>query len=399
MKKITLLAVSAMFAMSAFSQNNIGNLTVNRTFELAKMAKAASDFNVMMETPAGEMKRYARSADGAGFYLYTGDDGKTKIGAKKQSGSIKIVSDADGQTVYIKGIISQLPDVGWVKGTRNGNTITVETGQDLLYLKNYDCSLKLSMMNINSEGTKFEKDDAVKNVTLTIDGGNITLNGTSEQTILGCYYSDDDTWTGYGDWNSSFSEIEEVAVTPESGVYMKPYLLTADQIDEKADPVKNTPIKVGINGNDIYVQGLFRNIPEGYVKGVKSGNTVTFAMGQLIGDDNQGVSYYLLGVGEEGLTDVVYTYDESKNTFTQETTYVCLSMSFNDLSLVNAYTTSSFKIEPTAVGSIESNGRTVAAEKFFDMSGREIAAPAKGVYVKNVTYTDGTTKAEKVVVK
>lgn len=43
-------------------------------------------------------------------------------------------------------------------------------------------------------------------------------------------------------------------------------------------------VQVGFDGNDVYVQGLLRSVPEGWVKGVKGNGVVTFAKGQYLGD-------------------------------------------------------------------------------------------------------------------
>lgn len=42
-------------------------------------------------------------------------------------------------------------------------------------------------------------------------------------------------------------------------------------------------ISVGFNDNEVYIQGLFSSIPEGYIKGEISGNQVVFKSGQYMG--------------------------------------------------------------------------------------------------------------------
>ncbi|MCQ2242763.1 MAG: hypothetical protein MJZ32_00730 [Bacteroidaceae bacterium] len=43
-------------------------------------------------------------------------------------------------------------------------------------------------------------------------------------------------------------------------------------------------VQVGFDGNDVYIQGLLRALPQGWIKGVKNGNQMTFAMGQCLGE-------------------------------------------------------------------------------------------------------------------
>lgn len=43
-------------------------------------------------------------------------------------------------------------------------------------------------------------------------------------------------------------------------------------------------VQVGFDGNDVYVQGLLRSVPQGWIKGVKGNGVITFAKGQYLGD-------------------------------------------------------------------------------------------------------------------
>lgn len=43
-------------------------------------------------------------------------------------------------------------------------------------------------------------------------------------------------------------------------------------------------VQVGYVGTEVYVQGLYSELPDSWVKGVQSGNTITFASGQYLGE-------------------------------------------------------------------------------------------------------------------
>lgn len=43
-------------------------------------------------------------------------------------------------------------------------------------------------------------------------------------------------------------------------------------------------VEVGMNGNNVYIKGLFRLCPDAWIKGVKEGNTITFAKDQYMGE-------------------------------------------------------------------------------------------------------------------
>lgn len=70
---------------------------------------------------------------------------------------------------------------------------------------------------------------------------------------------------------------------------------------------------VGVDGNDVYFQGMSQYLTEAWVKGVKDGNTVTFAANQYMGDyGSYGASYAFYN------GDAVFTYDAEAETYTAE---------------------------------------------------------------------------------
>ena len=52
-----------------------------------------------------------------------------------------------------------------------------------------------------------------------------------------------------------------------------------------------------------------------------------------------------------------------------------------------------------AIKGVTTNNGAVESVKYFDLSGRQISAPAQGLYLKEVTYADGTTKTVKRLAK
>ena len=80
------------------------------------------DAHGIITSPAeGESKLYDRS--GLGYYV---SNQSLKLG--QQGGKAEIVETADG-VVYIKDFISNVTTNAWVKGTKEGNTITIPAGQ------------------------------------------------------------------------------------------------------------------------------------------------------------------------------------------------------------------------------------------------------------------------------
>ena len=192
MKKLLLLALVAFFGVSAQAQDKP---------------------EVITEKPAGTETVYKR-VSGKMFFLQKGEDGKQKLSiadlaklAEKgqPAGDLTVVTAADGKTVYLKYVISYASYInkdaagGWVKGTKEGNKITVPAGQYIMYGKFEDGEYGIKVGYMEYKGNNFEvlEDD----ITFTIDGNTVVLNGTVmkgqsqedfQLRLLGGYWSDEE---------------------------------------------------------------------------------------------------------------------------------------------------------------------------------------------------------------
>lgn len=54
---------------------------------------------------------------------------------------------------------------------------------------------------------------------------------------------------------------------------------------------------------------------------------------------------------------------------------------------------------PTSIDGVKADGRTVSGVKYYDTMGREVGSPQKGVTIRTVRHTDGSSETTKVVVK
>lgn len=101
------------------------------------------------------------------------------------------------------------------------------------------------------------------------------------------------------------------------------------------------PVKVAIVGNDIYAQGFAYYFPEAYLKGTIDGTKVTFATGQLVGEDEYGKEY-MLGIASDGQTisDIVFDYDAEaqKLTLSAATPYIAENAAKDALSMYGYWT-------------------------------------------------------------
>ncbi len=189
MKKLLLLALVAFFGLNV---------------------QADDQPEVIKEKPAGTETVYKRVSG----KMLAVQNGKlsifdlAKLAENDQpAGDLTVVTAADGKTVYLKYVLSYASYIkddqagGWVKGTKNGNTITVPAGQYILYGKFDDGEYGIRVGYLELKDGKFEVVDG--DITFTIDGKTAVLNGTIMEgetqedfklKILGGYWSDDESF-------------------------------------------------------------------------------------------------------------------------------------------------------------------------------------------------------------
>ena len=211
MKKLLLLALVAFFGLNV---------------------QADDQPEVIKEKPAGTETVYKRVSG----KMLAVQNGKlsifdlAKLAENDQpAGDLTVVTAADGKTVYLKYVLSYASYIkddqagGWVKGTKNGNTITVPAGQYILYGQFDDGEYGIRVGYLELKGKNFEVLD--DDITFTIDGNTAVLNGTIMEgesqedfklKMLGGYWSDDQSFF-CGDVETVFSTDPTGIETVERG--------------------------------------------------------------------------------------------------------------------------------------------------------------------------------------
>lgn len=205
MKKILLLALVAIMGMGA---------------------KAQGTPEVIKDQPAGTEMVYKRVSGKMLFIqdkkLQVGDIAKIIEGGN-QVGDLKVITDADGKTVYVKYALAYASFIkddvvgGWLKGTKEGNKITIPAGQYIMYGKFQDGEYGMCVGYMEYKNDKFEVSD--EPITYTLEGITAKLDGTYMEAesqdnvrvkILGGYWSDEKSfWCG---------EVETLASTDPAGI-------------------------------------------------------------------------------------------------------------------------------------------------------------------------------------
>ena len=266
------------------------------------------DAHGIITSPAeGESKMYDRA--GMGYYVQS-----QQLYVGEQSGKTEIVETTDG-VVYIKNFISNVNTGAWVKGTKNGNTITVSAGQVIYYGTSY--GLYIAKCSYVDDETGWAEVDG--DITLTVDGNTISLDNTDEDHPVAAFWTDDNSFSGYGDYATVFSyDPDYVAPTlvelPE-GAVVETWYNNATKVTNSGNTPVETSAKIAFVGDDVYLSGIFSNCPDSWIKGTIDGTTVTFSGLQFIGEYS-GYNIFAVGTDGEGLVDFQMTYDAAAKTLT-----------------------------------------------------------------------------------
>ena len=274
------------------------------------------DANGVITSPAeGESKLYDRS--GFGYYVSSGN-----LYYAQQGGKAEIVETTDG-VVYIKDFISNVTNGTWVKGTKEGNTITIPAGQIVFYNTNYNYGLYIAKTAYDDENGFAE---VAGDITLTVDGNTISLDDTDEDHPVAAFWTDDNTFSGYGDYETVFSyDPDYVAPQPielPDGATVETWYQSQTLVGSQGDD--DGFAKVAFVGNDVYLSGIFDNFPNSWIKGTIDGTTVTFSGLQFLGNYSSYEIYATgstdLGASSAELQDFKMTYDAAAKTLTSVNT-------------------------------------------------------------------------------
>ena len=272
------------------------------------------DDGVIIKPAEGQRKIYNRSGNAL---IYDPDGYSWRL--TEQFGMVHVVF-CDNGDVYIRDLISTYRNNAWVKGSLSGNTITIPTGQ----LVNYQSYAEVPYAiywGVKVDGD-YVRDDARDVITMTIDGDQITLEGSDEDNIIGVFYEYDGNsfFSDFGDYESvytfdhDFVPLDVVAVTPPAGLQTETWYTSGHYYEGSSVPFRGQ-VSLGFDGDDVYLQGLFANYPDAWMHGVINDGTVTFGGMQVLGELD-GQTIYAVGYNGDLLMSYEMAYDEEGGVFT-----------------------------------------------------------------------------------
>ncbi len=179
----------------------------------------------------------------------------------------------DGKTIYFRDLTpgynfdETTGKYGWVKGTIDGNDITIKAGQVLFDNAAFGQTLYLEAVTMNEWG---EFQDFLPEVHFTIDGEYITQ---ADNSIYLSPYKDGETIEEAGFFNFMNQFIimpmcEIPTFTPPAGSEIEPWIMTYAN--------GQTQVKVARDGNTVYVAGLSDLAPDDFIPGTIENGKLTF---------------------------------------------------------------------------------------------------------------------------
>lgn len=409
MKKLTLLLLSAVIALSASAivkSAGQGYRPLDKMQHSTKV-QAPSRVDIITEQPEGTVVNYLRSGEYVLSSLYGYEPAA-------QTGRVKVVYADDGSTVYIQDILCYAEGTGtWVVGelSPDGLTITVPLGQYVAYNEQYGYGVVLAwgstdVIDLGDDFYWFEfyADERETEVVYAIDpeSGTITMQGSEGDmnnpypydcvaTGLAGIWSDDGSIATI-EWGSTWTVMgEAVPAVPADPEVIEFF----DCGDESGYTRLDFNINlVDVDGNplnsDYLTYSIFTDDDELFTFDVET-------YGALNGLDADMTEVPYGFSGEDFYLRRVYFYRTNEGENPMFTWRIGMQLNYTVDGITNKSNIVYLDVypKPSAVEEV-STGKSVSSVRYFNVAGQEMTQPS-GLTIQVTTYSDGTTSALKVI--
>ncbi len=333
MKKFTLFVTAAMGGL--LMQGASPRFCSMLKSPVTHISEEVSD-EVIWYAPEGEVTWLSRSCDGFVTQAFDATHGQV-IGSV-----VQMVETEDGE-VYLSHMASEYPVDTWIKAMRVDNTIVIEGIQPIYMEYDYDTDEDLMVYLVPMEkivdesgrGTFVATDDLRYVFDITEDG---SLVAADPELLLGvCVHTPDENVTGNAVWVWKGFGDRDITMSPNTASLTElPEGLSTENWVWK-DQYDNAFVEVAIDGEDFYINGMDRSLPDAWIKGKINEGKVEFPSGQYLGADMEILYYsYFCGADftveedEEGYEvlksslaeSAIFAYDKENKTLTTERGYV-----------------------------------------------------------------------------
>lgn len=237
--------------------------------------------------------------------------------------AINIKVGFDGRDVYIQGFFDRFIPDAWVKGTlsEDETTITFQTQYYGTDGNGYDHYLFGYIGEQNSSGNLLSGD-----VVFQYDKATSTFRLSPSTEVADS--NSGDTWMSWDFYDfivitKGYQEQESLVVPPE-GIHLEDYsfsasVVTYDNNNNYVETPTTFGVKVGFDGDDVYIKGICQLMPEAWVKGSLANGKLTIPANQYMGSaENTEVfltGYPFNATSWMDLEDIIFDYDSDEKLF------------------------------------------------------------------------------------
>lgn len=409
MKKLLLLlsvAVALSASAGVTSRGNAYRPMNKAASQPATSLNAPSRVDIITEQPEGTVVNYLRGGEYLLSSLYGYD-------TDYQTGRVKVVYAPDGETVYIQDILCYSEGTGvWVEGklSPDGLSISVPLGQYIAYNEEYGYGVILSwgstdVIDLGDDlyWLDYVADDRATEAVYSIDPetGTIAMEGSEGSvdnpypnncvaTGLAGLWSDDGSVATI-EWSSVWTRMgETVPAVPANPDVLEFF----DCGDESGYTRLDFNINlVDIDGNpldaDCLTYSIFTDDDELFTF-----DYATYGAANGFDTDMTEIPYGY--GGEDFYLRRVYFYRTNEGDNPMFTWRIGMQLTYTVDGITNKSDIVYLNVYPhTAVDEIAA-GKTVTGVRYYNMAGQEMAQPS-GLTIAVTTYSDGTTRAAKVI--
>lgn len=342
MKKIfTVVAAASLAASGAYGvpvKKSGASVDCNKKVQMPVLRSESVSEEVIYDTPDGELKWLDRSCDGFLVEAFDATHGPV-IGSVVQM----VEDEYEDGVVYLSHMASEYPVNTWVKAEKVDNTLVIDGIQAIYeeYDWDYEEVFKIYLapmqlvLDENNRGTFVVPDDPKFVFNIAEDG---TLTAADPELLLGVCVrtlnedregNDVWIWKGFGDRDIKMTVTDNEPVSLPEGLETEDWVWS-DEYDMGF-------VQVAIDGNDFYINGMNRSLPDAWIKGAINDGKVVFPSGQYLGADME-IDYYSYFCGAEFTKEVdedgyevlmsslaesaIFAYDAEAKKLTTERGYV-----------------------------------------------------------------------------
>ena len=392
MRKLLLIA-AVMFSLGSMAQSP---LRLAKEFKMAEnnLKKVNNLMRVSLPSASTMKKAPAKAApegESRTYYLdfYTSAYGVGTLPEFHKA--VNVVYGADNK-VYIQNMMYPSLFDTYIEGELNGNTITIPNGQAIgTFGDTYNMVLCNMAVVEETDGVSFVPDQSSE-FTLTVDNEYGTIT-SGENSFLGIVTDDyQNTLTVGGIMQFVPEDFFQAADEHE-------YTYDHEGYDTPIQTVNGT-LEVISLGDYSYIKGLMPELnPDAWSFAYMENGNLTLSLPQIIDEDMAAVFADFNNGGQIMTDPIAFTYDAASDCYTMSdyTLVNLFATSSNSLGYSDSYENLKIKATTTGINKVESSDADVVSTQYFDISGRRINSAQKGINVKVMKYSDGTTKTVKVI--